>query len=371
VRARPGDVAVLDHEDIDRVAAEALVDAGVSAVVNAAASISGRYPNLGALVLVRAGVPLVDQVGPLLLRKIHEGETIRVEGDRVYRGDALVAVGVRRSEASVRRDMEAARSSLAERMEGFARNTLNYMQDERDLLFGGAGLPELRHRISGRHVLVVVRGDGHREDLAALRAYIRDVRPLLVGVDGGADALVDEGYRPDVIVGDMDSVSDGCLRLALAPRRRGLATELVLHAYPDGHAPGRERLEALGVPFLIATSAGTSEDLAFLLAHERRAELIVAVGTHGNLREFLDKGRAGMSSTFLVRLRVGEILVDAKGVSRIYGERGFRRRDALLLVGAALLTIAAVVWTSPPLRLYVEQVLDQLRQWLLDLGTPT
>ena len=370
-RARPGDVAFLDHEDIDRVAAEALVDAGVVAVVNAAASISGRYPNLGPLVLVDAGVTLIDEVGPLLLRKVREGDEVRVEGDRVYRGRAVVAVGVRQSEASVRRNMEAARIALGERMEGFARNTLSYMQDERDLLFGGAGLPELHHDLAGQPVLVVVRGDGYREDLGALREYIRDVRPILVGVDGGADALVDEGYRPDVIVGDMDSVSDAALRLAHATSVRRSPTELVLHAYPDGRAPGRARLEALGVPYVTATSVGTSEDVAFLLAHERRAELIVAVGTHGNLREFLDKGRDGMSSTFLVRLRVGEILVDAKGVSRIYGGRGFRRRDAILLVASAVLAMAAVVWVSPPLRLYLDQVIDQLRQWLFDIGTGT
>ena len=126
---------------------------------------------------------------------------------------------------------------------------------------------------------------------------------MLVGVDGGADALLDEGYLPDLIVGDMDSVSDRALETAL--RRRGEPTEIVLHAYADGHAPGKARLERLGVPYTTVRSAGTSEDVAFLLAHEKRADLIVAVGTHGNLREFLDKGRSGMSSTFLVRLAGG------------------------------------------------------------------
>lgn len=367
-RVRPGDVAVIDHEDLDRVAAEGLVAAGVRAVVNAADSISGRYPNLGPLILLEGGVPLVDGVGPLLLRKVREGDELRVEGDRVYRHGALIAVGIEQSRESIVRGMEEAAASLSDRMDSFARNTLEYMQAERDLLFGGAGLPTLAHRVEGRPVLVVVRGYGYRDDLAALREYIRDVRPVLMGVDGGADALVDEGYRPDLVLGDMDSVSDETLRLALSPRRGGPSTELVLHAYPDGRAPGRERLERLGVPFTEVRSVGTSEDVAFLLAHENQAELIVAVGTHGNLREFLDKGRGGMSSTFLVRLRVGEILVDAKGVSRIYGGRVFRKLDALLLVGSALVAMMIVVWVSPPLRLFLDQFLEQVRHWLFDLG---
>ena len=359
---------MIHHEDLDRVAAEGLIDAGVSAVVNAAPSISGRYPNLGPSILLEGGIPLIDGVGPLLIQKIREGDGLRIEGDRVYRNGALVAVGIRQSRDSVARDLEEAATSLADRMEGFARNTLEYMQAERDLLFGGAGLPTLANRLEGRPVLVVVRGYGHREDLAALREYIRDVRPVLLGVDGGADTLVDAGYRPDLILGDMDSVSDETLSLAVAARRGRAPTELVLHAYPDGRAPGRERLERLALPFTEVRSEGTSEDLAFLLAHENRADLIVAVGTHGNLREFLDKGRGGMSSTFLVRLRVGEILVDAKGVSRIYGGRGFRKLDALLLVGSALVAMFVVVWISPPLRLYLDQVLEQLRLWLLDPG---
>ena len=365
-RMRPGDIAVIDHEDIDRVAAEALVDAGVAAVVNAAASISGRYPNLGPLILAEADIPLVDQVGHILLEKIKDGDPLRVDGDRVFVGDRLVGIGIRQSRIAIIHDMEAARVDLDQHFESFARNTLDYMRDERDLLFGGAGLPDLAHDMAGRPVLVVVRGYGYREDLAALRAYIRDVRPVLVGVDGGADALLGEGYQPDLIVGDMDSVSDTALLLAREPRRRARPTELVLHAYVDGRAPGGERLRALGVPFTLVRSSGTSEDVAFLLAHEKRADLIVAVGTHGNLREFLDKGRAGMASTFLVRLRVGEILMDAKGVSRIYGDRAFRTRDAILLVAAAVFAMMVVVWVSPPLRLYVTQQFEQFRHWIFN-----
>jgi uncharacterized membrane-anchored protein len=364
-RIEPGDVAVINHEDLDRVAAEALVRAGVAAVVNAAASISGRYPNLGPKILEEAGIPLVDGVGPLVLQKVREGEPVRLEGDRLFAGDRLLAVGTRQDRASILRDMEAARAAVDERFEGFARNTLEYMREERDLLFGGAGLPELRHALAGRHALVVVRGYGYREDLAALGSYIRDEKPVLVGVDGGADALLDAGYTPDIVIGDMDSISDVALEILNRPRR--VPTDIVLHAYPDGRAPGRARLERLGIPHVEVRSAGTSEDVAFLLAHERRAELIVAVGTHGNLREFLDKGRPGMSSTFLVRLRVGEILMDAKGVARLYPSRA-RARDVVLLVGAVLAVLGLMLAVSPALRLYLDQTLDGLLEWVRSLA---
>jgi uncharacterized membrane-anchored protein len=340
------------------------VRAGVAAVVNAAPSISGRYPNLGPMILEDAGVPLVDQVGTLVLQKIREGDPLRLEHDRLFSGDRLVAVGVRQDRGSILRAMESAREAVDERFEGFARNTLEYMREERDLLFGGAGLPELRHPIAGRHVLVVVRGYGYREDLAALRSYIRDVKPVLVGVDGGADALLDAGYVPDVVIGDMDSISDRALSQINGRHRP--STEIVLHAYPDGRAPGRARLERLEIPYVEVRSAGTSEDVAFLLAHERRAELIVAVGTHGNLREFLDKGRLGMSSTFLVRLRVGEILMDAKGVARIYPGRA-KPRDVVLLVGAVLVALGLMLAASPALLLFLRQTLDGIVDWIRSL----
>jgi uncharacterized membrane-anchored protein len=356
-RLRPGEVAVIHHEDLDRVAAEGLVAKGAAAVVNASPSITGRYPNLGPLILVQSGVPLIDGVGPLLMRKVREGSPIRIEHDRVYVNGELVGVGVRQTEQLVLRSMEEARAGLAAQFDAFARNTLDFIQRERDLLFGGAGMPELDHDFQGRHVLVVVRGPEYREDLATLRPYIREVKPVLIGVDGGADALVEEGYRPDLIVGDMDSVSEEALR------SRG---EVVLHAYPGGRAPGRARLEALGLPYKVAEATGTSEDVAYLLAHEKGADLIVAVGSHGNLREFLDKGRAGMASTFLVRLRVGEILVDAKGVSRMYRGR-VRGRDIGMLVGAALFSMVAVIAVSQPLRLFLTQVLEFVRQLLFQV----
>ncbi len=356
-RLHAGELAVIDHEDLDRVAAEALVAKGVAGVVNASPSITGRYPNLGPLILVQAGVPLVDSVGPLLMRKVKEGAPMRIEHDRVYSGDELVGVGVRQTSESVLQAMEEARSGLAAQFDAFAQNTLEFIQRERDLLFGGAGMPELDRDLQGRHALVVVRGPDYREDLATLRPYIREVKPVLVGVDGGADALMEAGYRPDVIVGDMDSVSERALQSG---------AEIVLHAYSGGRAPGRARLESLGVRYKVAEATGTSEDVAFLLAHEKGADLIVAVGSHGNLREFLDKGRAGMASTFLVRLRVGEILVDAKGVSRMY-RGGIRGREIMMLVGAALFSMVAVIAVSEPLRLFLTQLWDIVRQLLFQI----
>jgi uncharacterized membrane-anchored protein len=328
---------VIDHEDLDRVAAEALVSAAVGAVVNASPSISGRYPNLGPLILAEAGVPLVDTVGPLLLDKVREGDRIRVEGDRIYVDDRLVAVGMRQSGDSILRAMESAKGSLGERFESFARNTLEYMNEERDLLFGGAGLPELQHDLEGRPVLVVVRGYDYRQDLAALKTYLREVRPFLIGVDGGADALLEAGWKPDLVFGDMDSVSPEGLRLA---------GRVLVHAYPDGEAPGLGRVEAAGVEGAETLPVpGLSEDVAILIAEQCGAELIVAVGTHVGLVEFLDKGRKGASSTFLTRLKVGARLVDAKGVSKLYPSR-VSVWQLVALVVAGLVAVSAIVHSS-------------------------
>ena len=331
-RLKPGDVAVLDHLDLDRVSAEALVACQPAAVLNAARSTSGRYPNLGPEILVSAGVPLVDDLGPDVMA-LTEGRVLRIVEGAVYDGDTLVAEGVAQTPASVAATMEEARAGLSVQLESFAANTMDYLRRERDLLLDGVGVPDIDTRIEGRQVLIVVRGYHYKEDLVTLRPYIREYRPVLIGVDGGADAILEAGWRPDMIVGDMDSVSDRALQCG---------AEIVVHAYRDGRAPGIARVEQLGVPHVVFPATGTSEDVAMLLADDKGAELIVAVGTHATLVEFLDKGRAGMASTFLTRLRVGGKLVDAKGVSQLYQHR-ISNLQLTLLVLAGLLALGVAL----------------------------
>ena len=359
-RLQPGDVAVIDHADIDRVSADALVACRVSAVVNAAPSTSGRYPNLGPEILLTAGIPLLDAVGEQVFDVLAEGEQVRLHEDGLYAGERLVASGTVQTPESVEVALAAARLGLASQLEAFAANTMEYLLKERDLLLDGVGVPAIRTRLAGRHALIVVRGYDYKQDLAVLRPYIREYRPVLIGVDGGADALLEAGYRPDLIVGDMDSVSDDALRCG---------AEVVVHAYADGRAPGLVRVEALGVEAVVFPAAGTSEDVAMLLADEKDASLIVAVGTHATLVEFLDKGRAGMSSTFLTRLRVGGKLVDAKGVSRLYRSR-ISSLSLVLLVLATVVAMVAAVLVSTTGRAYTSLFADQwndLEFWLSNL----
>jgi len=357
-RLRPGDVAVIDHADLDRVSADALVGCRVSAVVNVAASISGRYPNLGPEILVAAGITLIDDVGADVFMALAEGTPVRVDGHEVYAGEQLVATGTRQTVDSVENAMAAARLGLAAQLEAFAANTMEYLRKERDLLLDGVGVPDVRTDLAGRHALIVVRGYDYKQDLAVLRPYIREYKPVLIGVDGGADALLEAGYRPDMVVGDMDSVTDAALRCG---------AEIVVHAYTDGTAPGLKRVADLGVDAVVFPAAGTSEDVAMLLADEKDATLIVAVGTHATLVEFLDKGRAGMSSTFLTRLRVGGKLVDAKGVSRLYRSR-ISSLSLILLVLATLVAMTAALFVSTAGRAYSTLLADRWHDLLFQLS---
>jgi uncharacterized membrane-anchored protein len=350
-RLRPGDVAVIDHLDIDRVAAETLVEKAPVAVVNAAQSITGRYPNAGPTVLVEAGIPLLDAAGPAVF-ELAEGTQVEVDPDGVVRADGNeVARGEWLQPEDVRKRVDAAKDNLATALEDFTLNTLSYVRRDRDLLLEGLEVPALKTRLRDRHVLVVVRGHDYKKDLSTLRAYIQEFRPALIGVDGGADALLEVGLKPDVILGDMDSVTNEALTSG---------AEIVVHAYPDGRAPGKERVEALGLEPLVLPGAGTSEDMAMLLAYESDCDLIVAVGSHASMVEFLDKGRPGMASTFLTRLKVGPKLVDAKGVNRLY-RQGVRRSDLMFLVVAALAAMLVISIVAEPVRLVWSDLFELLQ----------
>jgi uncharacterized membrane-anchored protein len=336
----PGAIAVLDHRDLDRVSAEDLITAGVVAVLNCSQSSTGAYPNMGPLLLVQAGVHLVDLPDLELFGELKDGELLTVRGGDVLRGTKLLASGTVRDPESVRAATDERRREIGDALEAFAQNTIEHMLEERELLSGRIELPRFDTDFRDRPALIVVRGVDHQKDLRALRPYIRDVKPALLAVDGGANAIIDEGFKPDMIVGDMDSATEATLRCG---------AELVVHAYPDGRAPGRDHLEKLKLPYKLVPAPGTSQDVAMLIAAEKGAELIVSVGSQFNLVEFLDKNRRGMASTFLTRLRLGEILIDAKGVSRLYRPRpGMAPLVSVVLAG--LLCLFMVVALTPALR---------------------
>jgi uncharacterized membrane-anchored protein len=341
---RPGEIAVIDHADLDRLAAEDLVAGEVAAVVNVAPFTTGRYPNTGPVLLARSGVRLVEVPAAPLFEELRDGDVVELSGGEVRMDGAVIASGTELTLNVLEERLDEQRARVDEALSEFAENTIAHVREEGELLIGDLPLPATRTEFRDRHVLIVVRGTTYRKDLKTLRAYIDDVRPVLVGVDGGADAIREEGFEPDVVLGDMDSASDGALHSG---------AELIVHAYSDGRAPGRERLLELGLEHLVIPAPATSEDVAMLLAHEKGAALIVAVGAHFNLTEFLDKNRAGMSSTFLTRLRVGETLVDAKGVSGLYNP-GIAGWQVALFAAAAFVLIVIVVITLPALSNFFE-----------------
>src|SRR5260221_2268357 len=332
-RLQPGDIAIIDHADLDRVSAESLLNRQVSAVVNAAPSMSGRYPNLGPQLLVEAGVPLVDDVGSDVFDRVSEGRKVRLDGHTLYAGDTVAAKGTVQSADSVAATMIKAKAGMAEQIRSFMANTVEYISRDFEELIDGIRFPELRTKLDGRHALVIARGYRHREDLHTLRAYIREFKPVLVAVDGAADTLLEAGYRPQLIVGDMDSVSDRALTCG---------AEIVVHAYEDGAAPGLERVRELGLDSVLCPAKGTSEDIALLLTDELGARLIVAVGMRYTLVEFLDKGRPGMASAFLTRMRLGAKIVKPKGVSRLDQTRISTSWLVLLVVAAAVTMVVAL-----------------------------
>ncbi|MDA8235652.1 MAG: putative cytokinetic ring protein SteA [Clostridia bacterium] len=339
-RIHTNEIAVICHHELDKVAADSLIAAKVKAVINAAPSLSADYPNQGPITLLKAGIPILDNVGKDIMEKVIEGDELEIRDNVVLRNGETLATGTLLTLKQVKEHMEQSRSRMDRVLSRFIHNTLDYARNEVDFVCGGLNIPEVNTSFKGRHTLIVVRGHNYKKDLNAIKSYIDEVQPILIGVDGGADALLEFGYTPDLIIGDMDSTTDKALCSG---------AELVVHAYPDGRAPGMERIKALGLNAKVFPAPGTSEDIAMMLAYEKGTELIVAVGTHSNMLDFLEKGRKGMASTFLVRLKVGDILVDAKGVSQLYKNRVKMKYVGQILL-AGLVPLAVVIAMAPPTR---------------------
>ncbi|MDK2835419.1 MAG: hypothetical protein PWP21_196 [Thermosediminibacterales bacterium] len=339
-RIKPNEIAVVSHEDIDEVAAESLVHARVKAVINSKSSITGRYPNPGPSVLINAGITVIDNVGEEIFYKLKENDVIEIKENKICLRNQILAEGTLLNKDIITKKLLKTKENLEKELQKFVNNTLKYIEKEKEIFFKELDLPKIDTKIKNRHVLVVIRGQNYLADLRAIKSYIEEVKPVLIGVDGGGDALLEFGLIPDIIFGDMDSVSDKCLKVA---------KEIIVHAYPDGKAPGLFRVNKLGLKTKVFPCAGTSEDAVLLLAFEKGAELIVAVGTHSNLIDFLEKGRKGMASTFLVRLKVGSILVDAKGVNKLYRSQ-IKARYLWMVVYAALLPIIIIGVISEPIQ---------------------
>lgn len=352
-RLNPGEIAIIDHRDIDEVAAESLVEKKVLAVINADKSISGRYPNMGPSILCEAGIPIIDDVGKDIFVLLKENDKITIIDNEIYKDGVFIKSGKLLTKDVINYKLQESRENIGVELDKFIENTLEYAKKEKYFILGGVELPNTKTRFKNRHALVVVRGKDYKEDLFTIKQYINDVKPILIGVDGGADALLEFGLVPDIVIGDMDSVSDEALKKA---------KEIIVHAYPDGRAPGLERVTALGLKAEIFKAPGTSEDIAMLLAFEKGADLIVAVGTHSSMIDFLEKGRKGMSSTFLVRLKVGEKLIDAKGVNKLYRET-FKISYIFSIILAALIPLGVIAYFSPPMQQLLK--LLQLRIRLL------
>ncbi|WP_158852996.1 putative cytokinetic ring protein SteA [Saccharothrix deserti] len=360
-RLSPGDIAVIDHVDIDRRTAEALVHAEVVGVVNASPSISGRFPNLGPELLVEAGIPLIDGVGTSVLREVKDGTELRLHEGMVFVGKRVVARGVEQNAESIADSMIEAKAGMAAQLEAFSANTIEFLRRERALILDGVGVPEVYVPIRDRQVLVVAGGPRHAEELRKLRKYIREYRPVLIGVDAGADTLHDAGFKPDIIVGDPDAIGTATLKSA---------SEVVVPAQIDGHAPGLERIQDLGIGAVTFPATGNSEDLALLVAEAHGATLVVTVGVQAGLREFLDRGNCGSTpSTFLTRLKLGNKLVDGHAVATLHRNR-VSSGSIVLLVLAVVVAMVAALAVSGIGQVYVDLAADAFRSvvdWLKGL----
>jgi uncharacterized membrane-anchored protein len=350
-RLRKNDIAIIDHDDIDEVAANSLIDIRPQIIINTQPSITGKYPAKGAYKILKAGIPILDEVGEEIFDEVREGSFLSVRDADVYSGNRKITEGRPLTLEDVDHKWKEANENAKAELDHFVENTLEYAKKEKDILLGNLEVPPLQTPILGRHVLIVVRGSSYKEDLRTINSYIQEEDPVLIGVDGGADALLEFGLKPDIIVGDMDSVSDEALQSG---------AEIVVHAYADGNAPGLQRVEEMGMSALICPMPGTSEDVAMILAWEYGASLLVAVGTHSNMIDFLEKGRPGMGSTFLVRMKVGSILVDARGVSQLY-KQSLPSKYLLQLFIAALVPIITVLMISPATQPFFRIISLQLK----------
>lgn len=350
-RLKPKDIALISHRDLDEVAAVSLAESKISCVINTERTISGRYPNRGPAILVEKNIPIFEVEYEENLDLLNDGDIIEIIDNNIYYKGEKISKCSYISPSVIEELIKLGYDNIEKELDIFIENTLDYARKEKGLVTGKVQIPIIDTDFKGRHALVVVRGMDYKIDLKTIKSYVDEVKPILIGVDGGGDALLEFGLIPHIVIGDMDSVSDRSLLLA---------KEVIVHAYTDGKAPGLDRVKKLGIAPKVFISPGTSEDIALLLAYEKNADLIVAVGTHSNMIDFLEKGRKGMSSTFLVRLKVGDKLVDAKGVNQLYKSK-FKAKHVGFVIIATLIPMIMLILINPLTKSLITLIKIRLR----------
>jgi len=347
-RIKAGEIGIINHRDIDQIAAKTLIEKNIIAVINTDSSLTGRYLNKGPELLINAGITVIDILNKdILYNEINEGDYILIKDNKIYKNCNLISTGIKIDQNYIKKKMIRAKYNLNNELNDFIENTLLYARKEKELILD-LKVPDINLDINKRQVLIVVRGAEYKDDLRVISSYVKDLKPIIIAVDGGADACLEFGYIPDIVIGDMDSISDNALKKVI--KRDSI---LIVHAYPDGRAPGLKRLKKMNINPIIFPAPGTSEDIAMLLAYEKGAELITAVGTHSNMIDFLEKDRPGMGSTLLARMKIGNKLIDAKGVSKLY-HVNLSNIYFIPLFLAFLLPVIITIFFSTPLKQLIQ-----------------
>lgn len=378
-RVRSGDIAVIDRLDLDRASAEALVAREPAVVLNVQPTLSGRFPAGGAQTLIDAGILLIDRVGADILAAKDGSlgtvtlgggpDAVTVDDDKpwvpyaaddaedtppvdatppspeavIVVGDVAVTGHVVAAE-DVEATMSQAHTGLPHQLAAFTANAMDVVERSGGAVIEGEGLPPLGIDVSGRHVLVIAPGAGHAKAVKALREYVKERKPVVIAVDEAADAAVAAKIRPDVVVGDVSSISEKAL---------AGAARVIVHD-PAGQIAAA-RVDALSASHDTTAVDLASEDLAILLAHHGEADVIVTAGVATSLVDLLESGRPDAASTFLTRLSAGARIVDAHVIAALYRSR-FSWGVVIVAVVVALAALGAALWLNADSRAWIESL---------------
>lgn len=343
---------MVDIMDIDQRSAESLAHCNPRAVVNAQASISGRYPTGGPLVLADAGIAIIDNAGSEVMTW-RDGTDVTIEGGLITPLDGEAVQGTHLTREAIETAMESAADGMHVQLASFTANAMDVVAHDAGVLLDGKDIPQTGVSLDGKHVVVVAPGYHHVEQLAAIKRYVRERKPVFIAVGEAADVVASSSRPPTIILGNVESVSEKVL---------GSAKAIVVHD-PSAKEAGLNRVESLGLDHEASKATIASADLAVLMAAAGGASVIVTVGMDTRLLDFLEQGRSDMAGTFLARLQAGPAVVDASTLALVYRHR-FSWLSLLALVLSGVAALAVAISATPGGPQWWRSVVDTVAAWI-------